>query len=172
MSISVSLRWVRFHGFDDEGRQFDAQGDLKDWWTRKDGKAFAKRAACVADQYASYTVVDDIKINSKLTLGEDLADLGGLVLALSAWKAHTANMTLESRDGLTPEQRFFVGFAQWDCGDARPEALRVKALTDPHSPSRYRINGVVVNMPEFEKAFACKPGQKMVKPEAERCKVW
>lgn len=160
------------HGFDDEGRQFDAKGNLKDWWGKKDGKGFEKRAACVADQYAKYTVVDDIKINSKLTLGEDLADLGGLVLALSAWKAHTANMKLSSAEGLTPEQRFFVGFAQWDCNNVRPEAARVKAATDPHSPGRYRINGVVVNMPEFEQAFACKPGQKMVKTEKERCKVW
>jgi endothelin-converting enzyme/putative endopeptidase len=160
------------HGFDDEGRQFDAQGNLKNWWTKKDAKAFEQRAACVADQYAGYTVVDDIKINSKLTLGEDLADLGGMVLALTAWQVHTAGMALEAKDGLTPEQRFFVGFAQWDCNSARPEKLRVQALTDPHSPGRYRINGVVVNLPAFEKAFACKPGQKMVKPEAERCKVW
>jgi endothelin-converting enzyme/putative endopeptidase len=160
------------HGFDDEGRQFDAQGDLKDWWTNKDAKAFEQRAACVVDQYAGYTIVDDIKINSRLTLGEDLADLGGLVLALAAWQTHTATMRLQPLDGLTPEQRFFVGFAQWDCNNARPEALRVKALTDPHSPGRHRINGVVVNMPEFERAFACKLGQKMVKPEAQRCKVW
>jgi putative endopeptidase len=161
------------HGFDDEGRQFDAKGNLKDWWTKKDAKEFETRAACVADQYATYTVVDDTKINSKLTLGEDLADLGGLVLAWAAWKAHVANMTLDpQRDGLTPEQRFFVGYAQWDCNDARPEYLRVKAKTDPHSPGRYRINGVVVNMPEFEKAFACNPGQAMVKKPQERCKVW
>jgi len=161
------------HGFDDEGRQFDAKGNLKDWWTKKDGRAFEKRAACVAEQYAGYTIVDDIKINSQLTLGEDLADLGGTVLAFAAWKAQVATMQpAEKRDGLTPEQRFFVGYAQWDCNSARPEALRVKALTDPHSPGRYRINGVVVNMPEFERAFACKPGQAMVKPDAQRCKVW
>ena len=160
------------HGFDDEGRQFDAQGDLKDWWTKKDAKAFEQRAACVVDQYAGYTMVDDIKINSKLTLGEDLADFGGLVLALTAWQTHTAAMKLQPQDGLTPTQRFFVGFAQWDCNSARPEVLRVRALTEPHSPGRYRINGVAVNMPEFEQAFACKPGQKMVKQEAARCKVW
>ncbi len=160
------------HGFDDEGRQFDAQGNLKNWWTKKDGQQFEKRAACVADQYATYTVVDDIKINSKLTLGEDLADLGGLVLAWEAWKSHMKGRTLENRDGMTPEQRFFVGFAQWDCGEARPEALRVKARIDPHSPSQWRINGVVVNMPEFEQAFACKPGAKLVKKPGEHCKVW
>lgn len=160
------------HGFDDEGRQFDAKGNLRDWWTKKDAKSFEQRAACVTQQYAQYVVVDDIRINSKLTLGEDLADLGGLVLAHAAWKAQVADMKLEPRDGLTPEQRFFVGFAQWDCSQTRPEYARVHALTDPHSPGRYRINGVVVNMPEFEKAFNCKPGQKMVKPDAERCKVW
>ena len=160
------------HGFDDEGRQFDAQGNLKNWWTKEDGKAFESRAACVVKQYAGYTVIDDIKINSKLTLGEDLADLGGLILAYSAWKGHTENMTLESRDGLTPEQRFFVGFAQWDCGSARPEAERVMARTNPHSPSQYRINGVVVNMPEYQRAFACKPGTAMTKPDKDRCKVW
>lgn len=160
------------HGFDDEGRQFDARGNLKSWWTKKDGQEFERRAACVADQYATYTVVDDIKINSKLTLGEDLADLGGLVLAWEAWKAHMQGKPGESRDGLTPEQRFFVGFAQWDCADARPEALRVHAKIDPHSPAKWRINGVVVNMPEFEKAFACKPGAKLVKPAGTHCKVW
>ena len=162
------------HGFDDEGRQFDAKGNLRDWWTKKDGQAFEQRAACVAKQYAQYVVVDDIRINSKLTLGEDLADLGGLVLAHAAWKAQIADMSPKpaDRDGLTPEQRFFVGFAQWDCSHARPEYARVHALTDPHSPGRYRINGVAVNMPEFEQAFRCKPGQKMVKPDAERCRVW
>jgi endothelin-converting enzyme/putative endopeptidase len=160
------------HGFDDQGRQFDAQGNLKDWWTRQDAKAFEQRAACVQKQYAQYTVVDDIKINSKLTLGEDLADLGGLVLAWSAWQTHIAGKNLPDMDGLTPEQRFFVGFAQWDCSASRPEAARVHAATDPHSPGRYRINGVAVNMPEFEKAFRCKPGQAMVKPVAQRCKVW
>ncbi|MBH9554284.1 M13 family metallopeptidase [Inhella sp. 4Y17] len=160
------------HGFDDEGRQFDAQGRLKDWWTRKDAKAFEQRASCVAQQYAQYTVVDKLKINSKLTLGEDLADLGGLVLALEAWKQQVAAMKLAPQDGLTPDQRFFVGFAQWDCSHARDEYARMHARTDPHSPGRYRINGVAVNMPEYAQAFACKPGQKMVKKPADVCKVW
>src|SRR5438874_200368 len=109
------------HGFDDEGRQFDAQGNLKDWWTEKDAKEFNDRAQCIVDQYAQYTIVDDIKINSKLTLGEDIADLGGLVLAWLAWKAETAGTEPESRDGFTPEQRFFVGYAQWACESNRPE---------------------------------------------------
>lgn len=158
------------HAFDDEGRKFDAQGRLRDWWTKRDAKAFESRAQCVVDQYGKYVVIDDIKINSRLTLGEDIADLGGMILAWSAWKAETANKTLEARDGLTPEQRFFVGFAQWTCGEVRPEEQRIHAMTDPHSPGKYRINGVAVNLPEFQQAFACKPGQAMVKEK--RCRVW
>jgi len=160
------------HGFDDEGRQFDAKGNLKDWWAKQDAKAFTQRAQCIVDQYAQYTIVDDIKINSKLTLGEDAADLGGLVLAWMAWKTEIASKVLENRDGLTPEQRFFVGTAQWTCENERPERLRVNALTNPHSPGKYRINGLVVNMPEFAKAFSCKPGQAMVKPKEKLCRVW
>ncbi|MFT4047988.1 MAG: M13 family metallopeptidase [Solimonas sp.] len=158
------------HAFDDEGRQFDAHGNLEDWWTPADAKAFEKQAGCVVDQYAQYTVVDDIKINSQLTEGEDIADLGGLVLALIAWRAETAGQRLAPIDGLTPEQRFFVGYAQWACENERPENLRANALTNPHSPGRYRVNGLMVNMPEFQRAFGCKAGQAMVK--AQRCRVW
>ena len=158
------------HGFDDEGRQFDARGNLQDWWTDADSKEFEKRASCIADQYAQYVVVDDIKINSRLTLGEDVADLGGLILAWIAWKDATAGQSLEPRDGLTPEQRFFVGFAQWTCENQRDEDKRVNALTNPHSPGIYRINGVVANMPEFAAAFSCKPGAPLVRKEA--CKIW
>ena len=158
------------HGFDDEGRQFDAKGNLRDWWTAADGKAFEERAQCVVDQYAQYTVVDDIKINSKLTEGEDIADLGGLVLAWIAWKMEPATAGAQARDGLTPEQRFFVGNAQWACGDTRPEQLRLSAATDPHSPLKYRVNGLVANMPQFAQAFSCKAGQPMVRPKP--CKVW
>jgi putative endopeptidase len=158
------------HAFDDEGRKFDAHGNLRDWWTGQDAKAFDERAACIVDQYAKYTVVDDIHINSRLTQGEDIADLGGLLLAWMAWETETAGTNPQSRDGLTPRQRFFVGYAQWACQNDRPENMRVKALTDPHSPPRYRVNGLVVNMPEFQEAFACKAGQPMV-PE-KRCRVW
>jgi len=158
------------HGFDDEGRHFDAQGNLKDWWTKEDGRAFDERAQCIVDQYSAYTIVDDIRVNGKLTNGEDIADLGGLILAYAAWKVQTAGQKLEDRDGLTPEQRFFVGNAQWACENDRPENQRVKAITDPHSPAKYRVNGLVVNMPEFAKAFSCKPGQAMV--GAKPCRVW
>jgi putative endopeptidase len=158
------------HGFDDEGRQFDARGNLKDWWTKEDAEGFKQRLQCVQDQYAQYVVVDDIKINSKLTSGEDVADLGGTLLAYRAWKKATAGRKLEAADGFTPEQRFFIGFGQWACENNRPENLRVSAATDPHSPGRYRINGIVSNLAEFHQAFGCKAGQAMVREN--RCKVW
>jgi endothelin-converting enzyme/putative endopeptidase len=158
------------HGFDDQGRQFDAKGNLKDWWTDKDAQEFNKRAECVVNQYGQYVTVDDLKINSKLTEGEDVADLGGTILAYAAWKAATKNEQLHDIQGFTPDQRFFIGLAQWACENRRPEDLRVRTLTDPHSPGKYRINGVVVNMPEFQEAFSCKAGQPMVKEN--RCRVW
>ena len=160
------------HGFDDEGSQFDAKGNLKDWWTKEDREKFDARTKCVEDQYSNYVAVDDVHVNGKLTLGENVADLGGEILAYMAWQAATKDKHLEPIDGLTPEQRFFVGFAQWDCANERPEDLRVRAMTDPHSPATDRINGVVVNMPQFKEAFSCKAGQPMVNPEAKICRVW
>ena len=160
------------HGFDDEGSQFDAKGNLKDWWTKEDREKFDARTKCVDDQYSGYVSVEDVHVNGKLTLGENVADLGGEILAYIAWKDATKDKNLQPIDGLTPEQRFFVGFAQWDCANERPEDMRVRALTDPHSPARYRINGVVVNMPEFSQAFSCKPGQPMVKAPADVCRIW
>jgi putative endopeptidase len=158
------------HGFDDEGRQFDAKGNLRDWWTKEDSEQFEKRAQCVVDQYAQYVIVDDIKINSKLTEGEDVADLGGLILAYLAWQAQIKGQHPENRDGFTPDQRFFIGYAQWACENERPENLRVSAITNPHSPGKYRVNGLVINMPEFQQAFGCKAGQPMVREN--RCRVW
>ncbi|HVI08347.1 MAG TPA: M13 family metallopeptidase [Candidatus Binatia bacterium] len=160
------------HGFDDEGSQFDAHGNLKDWWTKEDRGKFDARTKCVDDQYSGYIATEDVHINGKLTLGENVADLGGELLAYMAWKEKDKDKNLQSIDGLTPEQRFFIGFAQWDCANERPEDLRMRAITDPHSPAKYRINGVVVNMPEFAEAFSCKQGQPMVKPPADVCKVW
>lgn len=158
------------HAFDDEGRKFDAKGNLKDWWQPEDEKAFEARAQCIRDQYSTYTIVDDIRINGALTSGEDIADLGGLILAWMAWKEETKDKRLAPIEGLTPEQRFFIGYAQWACENDRPENLRVKAVTDPHSPGKYRVNGLMVNVPEFQQAFACKPGQPMV--AEKRCRVW
>jgi len=158
------------HAFDDEGRQFDAEGNLKDWWTPADAKGFEDRINCVRDQYAGYVIVDDIHITSKLTSGEDVADIGGTLLAYIAWKKQTEGVTLTPKDGLTPDQRYFVGMAQWACENQRPENLRVSAITNPHSPGFARVNGVVSNMPEFQKAFSCKAGQAMV--HAPTCRVW
>jgi len=158
------------HGFDDEGRQFDAEGNLKDWWTAEDAKKFEEKINCVRDQFGQYVVVDDIKINSKLTSGEDVADLGGTLLAYIAWREATKELKLEAVGGFTPEQRFFIGFAQWACENARPEELRQNAIIDPHSPGKYRINGIVSDLPEFQQAFGCKAGQPMVRAQA--CKVW
>jgi putative endopeptidase len=160
------------HGFDDEGSQFDANGNLKNWWTKTDREKFDERTKCVSDQYSGYAVVDEVHINGKLTMGEDVADLGGEILAYIAWKAATADKDLKPVDGLTPEQRFFIGYAQWDCANERPEDLRLRAQVDPHSPAQYRINGVVVNMPEYAEAFHCKAGQPMVKPSEKVCRVW
>ena len=158
------------HGFDDEGRQFDGYGNLKDWWTPADAKGFEDRINCQREQYAQYIIVDDIHINSKLTSGEDTADLGGTLLAWLAWKKQTAGMHLENRDGFTPDQRFFIGYAQWACENERPENLRVSAITNPHSPGKYRVNGIVADLPQFAQAFGCKAGQPMV--SAKACKVW
>ncbi len=160
------------HGFDDEGSQLDAQGNLKNWWTKEDREKFNARTKCVSDQYSQYVVVDDVHINGQLTMGEDVADLGGEILAYIAWKDAAKDKNLQPVDGLTPEQRFFIGFAQWDCANERPEDLRVRAQTDPHSPAEYRINGVLVNMAEFAKAFSCKAGQPMKKPTDKVCRVW
>jgi endothelin-converting enzyme/putative endopeptidase len=158
------------HGFDDQGRKFDAKGNLRDWWTPADAKAFEERVDCVRNQYAKYVIVDDIHINSKLTSGEDVADIGGTLLAYLAWKHATAGQDLKPIDGLTPDQRFFVGMAQWACEDDRVEQKRLRATVDPHSPGEYRINGVVTDLPEFGQAFGCKTGQPMV--PAKACRVW
>ena len=158
------------HAFDDEGSQFDAQGNLRNWWTENDRKEFEQRAQCVVDQYSGYTIIDDIKINGKLTNGEDLADLGGTLLAYLAWKQDTAGQKMEPLDGLTPEQRFFIAYGQSWCSNERDENKRLRATVDPHSPEKYRANGVVANMPEFRAAFGCKPGQAMVRENS--CRVW
>jgi endothelin-converting enzyme/putative endopeptidase len=133
---------------------------------------FEQRARCISDQYSGYVAIDDIRVNGAMTLGEDIADLAGEVLAYEAWKDATRGQKPYKRDGLTPDQRFFVGFAQWACQNTRPEEQRQRALTDYHSPPRYRVNGVVVNMPEFAKAFACKAGAPMTKRAASVCSIW
>jgi len=158
------------HGFDDQGRKFDGDGNLRDWWTAGDAKAYEERATCLADQYSGYSVAEDTKINGRLTLGENTADNGGLRLALMAYLAGPGARAKEKIDGFTPEQRVFLGWAQVWCESARPEAERLKAATNPHASNRYRVNGPMSNMPEFSKAFSCKPNAPMVRTSA--CRVW
>ena len=162
------------HGFDDQGRKYDPKGNLHDWWTEQDGKEFEKRVSCVADEYSNFVAVDDLKLNGRLTLGENTADNGGARIALLALEHMIADDKTgkEGRklDGYTPEQRFFLGFARVWCEKRRPEIARTRVLTDPHSPGKYRVDGVVQNMPEFQKAWGCKAGQPMVAENA--CHVW
>jgi len=158
------------HGFDDSGRQFAANGNLQDWWTPADAKEFEARASCIADQYSGYTAVDDVKVNGRLTLGENTADNGGVRIGGIALANTLAGKPGAKVDGYTPEQRFYIGWAQIWCENVTPEMDRLLALTNPHSPGRYRVNGVVSNSPEFQKAWSCKPGAPMA-PET-RCRVW
>jgi putative endopeptidase len=161
------------HGFDDQGRQFDANGNLSDWWTAEDAKKFEEKADCEVKEYSGFTAVEDAKVNGKLTLGENTADNGGLRLAYIAFlsDAKRKNIDLnQKQDGYTPVQQFFLGFGQNWCGATRPEQLRTQVQTDPHSPRQFRVDGVVQNMPEFGKAFGCKVGQPMM--PANYCRVW
>jgi endothelin-converting enzyme/putative endopeptidase len=160
------------HAFDDEGSKYDEHGNLKDMWSKEDRANFVARTKCVSDQFSGYVAVDSIAVNGELTLGENVADLGGEVLGWRAWKDAVKALDLKPIDGLTPEQRFFVGFAQWACENVTPEQQRDWALTNPHAPGKYRINGVVVNMPEFARAFSCKEGAPMTKPAGKECAVW
>jgi putative endopeptidase len=157
------------HGFDDEGRQFDAKGNLREWWSAPVGKEFEKRAQCVVEQFNGYIAVDDLHINGKLTLGENIADLGGIKLAHAAW--------VKARGGapqkfgkFTDDQVFFLGAAQAWCSKRRPELARQRVTTDPHSPPQFRVNGPLSNLKEFADAFQCKAGDKMLRQNA--CVVW
>ncbi|MGI8656102.1 MAG: M13 family metallopeptidase [Pyrinomonadaceae bacterium] len=161
------------HGFDDEGRQFDKEGNLKDWWTPVDMKNFEARADCVVKQFDNFKVEDGINEKGKLVVGESIADLGGLTVAYAAFqkslegKPRPANI-----DGFTPEQRFFLGWAQVWAEQARPEYARLLVNTDPHPLSRFRVNGPLSNMPAFARAFGCKQNETMVRAETERCQIW
>ena len=158
------------HGFDDEGRQFDAQGNLHDWWSPQDNEEFNKRAACIARQYSSFEVAPGAHVNGELTLGEDTADNGGLRISLMALHSRLGEEAQAKIDGFTPDQRYFLSFAQIWCENSREEALRLQVATNPHAPARERVVGAVQNMPEFQQAFSCKAGQPMVSTNA--CRVW
>jgi endothelin-converting enzyme/putative endopeptidase len=161
------------HGFDDEGKKFDAKGNLADWWTADDTKKFEARTDCVVNEYGNFVAVDDVKVNGKLTLGENTADNGGLLLAYMAYldRAKKNGVDLMAKkDGYTAPQRFYIGFAQNYCENSRPEAVRNQVLTDPHSPDHFRANGAIVNQPGFAAAFGCKKGAPMV--PVNSCRVW
>ena len=159
------------HGFDDSGRKFAPNGDLKDWWTAEDAAEFEKRAQCFVDQYGEYTVAGGtVKLNGKLTLGENTADNGGVRIAHMALMDTLAGKAVPLKDGFTPAQRLFLGWGQIWCQNETEESAKLRAQTDTHSPGRYRVNGVVSNLPEFREAFACPAGSPMVRENA--CRVW
>ena len=161
------------HGFDDEGRQYDKDGNLKNWWTKDDETKFTERADCMVKQYDAIEAVPGVHLNGKLTLGENLADLGGLWLSWLAWldKAQAAHVDMSATtDGYTPDQRFWIAYAQQWCTQTRPEQLRTQAQTDPHAPDEYRTNTVLTDLPEFAKSFSCKKTAPMVNPKP--CRVW
>jgi len=158
------------HGFDDQGRKYDGEGNLRDWWTPEDAKAFEKRADCIVGEYGNFSPVPEVKLNGKLTLGENAADNGGLRLAYAALMDKLAGNVLEKKDGFTPQQQFFLGYAQIWCQNTTEQQSRVLAATDPHSPGEFRVNGVLQDIPQFGEAFACKPGEPMVAEQP--CRVW
>jgi endothelin-converting enzyme/putative endopeptidase len=161
------------HGFDDQGRKYDGNGNLHDWWTPEDLKSFTTRTDCLVDEYSSLTAVDDLHVNGRLTLGENTADNGGLLLAFMAYmeRAKKEHIDLTAkRDGFTPPQRFYIAYAQNWCDNVRPESTRSQVLQDPHSPYPLRVNPVLVNQPGFAPAFGCKPGAPMA--PVKSCRVW
>jgi endothelin-converting enzyme/putative endopeptidase len=158
------------HGFDDQGSQFDADGNLRDWWKASDKKQFEERTACIRDQYGSFVAVDDLKLNGKLTLGENTADNGGMRIAYMAMLNTFAGKEPAPIDGLTAEQRFFLGWANVWCQNRTDAFSRMLVTVDPHSPTRYRVNGTVSNMPEFREAYHCSATAPMVNQKA--CRVW
>lgn len=160
------------HGFDDRGRRFDAEGNLREWWTAADRKRYAERAQAMVAQYDAYPGVDGLKVNGKLTLGENLADLGGLRIAYLGLHRALAGKPREPIDGFTPEQRFFIAFAQAWRSRYRPELERLRLLTDPHSPPRYRVQGPLANNADFARAFSCAAGDAAVRAGGERVELW
>jgi endothelin-converting enzyme/putative endopeptidase len=161
------------HAFDDQGHRFDGAGNMRNWWTVQDEKNYHERAACFVHQYSSYTAVADVRVDGQLTLGENIADNGGLQLASRAFEGvrQDSKGAAQSKiDGYTPEQRFFLGWAQWRCMNVTDKTARVWAATDAHSPGRWRVNGVVSNMPQFSRAYHCKAGDAMVNKEP--CRIW
>jgi putative endopeptidase len=160
------------HGFDDQGSQFDAVGNLTNWWTAESAKLFKERTIAIVKQFAGYTAIDDLKVNGELTQGENIADLGGLKIAYAAFKKATAGRPEEKIDGFTPDQRFFLSWANVWHTTIRDAALRLQVNTDPHSPAIFRVNGPVSNLQEFYDAFNVPAGSPMRRATAERVVIW
>jgi putative endopeptidase len=160
------------HGFDDEGRKYDGRGNLNNWWTDQDDKEFKARAGLLVKQYASYAPLPGQNVNGELTLGENIADLAGVAMAYRAYKLSLKGKKPHKIDGYTGEQRFFIGWAQVWARKYREDEQRKRLLTDPHSPSEYRVNGVMANLAEFYAAFDVKPGDKMYVPPEARVRIW
>jgi putative endopeptidase len=160
------------HGFDDQGSQFDADGTLRDWWTATDKISFSARSQRLEKQYDGFVGIDTMHVNGKLTLGENIADLGGLTIAYAALQKALEGKTVDMIDGFTPQQRFFLAWAQIWRSNTRPEEMRRRLIVDPHSPGEFRTNGPVANMPEFQKAFSVKDGEPMVRPTSQRAIIW
>jgi len=168
--IGVVIGHELTHGFDDQGSQFDKEGNFNSWWTPADRAEFDKRTQCISDEYSGFVPVAGVHLNGKLTLGENTADNGGVRIAYMALQDDMKDKEIKDKDGFTPDQRFFLGFAQVWCQNVTPESARLLATIDPHSPGKFRVNGVVSNMPEFQKAYGCKAGQPMVRENA--CHAW
>ena len=160
------------HGFDDQGRQFDATGNLTNWWSETDLKNFNERAQCVINQFNGFEVEKGLNQNGKLVVGESIADLGGLVIAYAAYQKAIEGKPRKNIDGFTPEQRFFLGYARGWATNLRPEVARLITNVDPHPLPKFRVNGPLSNMPQFAAAFSCKAGDAMVRPEKDRCQIW
>jgi len=172
-NIGATIGHEMTHGFDDEGRQYDADGNLKSWWTPADEKAYNVRADLVVKQFDAFEPLPGLKLNGKLTLGENIADLGGLKIAWAAWKLSQKGKAPVGRiEGFTPEQRFFLGYAETWRTLTREEATRLRVVTDPHSPAKFRVNGPLANLPEFYEAFDCKDGDSLKRPLNERPSIW
>lgn len=160
------------HGFDDQGSKFDGKGNRKTWWTKNDSMSFARKAKVLIKQFDNYTVADGLKVNGQLTLGENIADLGGASIAYDAYQLRLARSGRKDIGGFTPEQRFFLALALFERENTRPEQQKMQVLTDPHSPGIYRINGPASNLPEFYAAFGVKKGDKLYRDPKVRAKIW
>jgi predicted metalloendopeptidase len=170
--IGAAIGHEMSHGFDDAGRQYDAAGNVRDWWAPDDARRYRERAEAVVRQYGAYVVIDTLRLNPRLTLGENIADVAGVSIAYEALERALRGKPRATIDGFTAEQRFFLAYAQSRLSVQRPESMRMLLATAVHAPSRVRVNGPLSNMPEFARAFGCKEGDPMVRPAPERVSIW